>query len=251
MNKKGYFLISLFVFSTALCVLIFIRVSGFFISSATVAHTARQAADSVITDTNGADKVFVNSAALAQDLKRKNLFIAPQNETEHPVKNVMGILGDSVLSNGSWYKCGDKIQDAQIIAIEATFVRIKWNGSEKIFTPINSVSAAVQIPQNVEQKQDSSAAANFQRTPQGLYRSTTPAANIENKPKGEDPFAWMGVQLTDSQRQKLNLIWNKLPAEFTDMAKQQWSTMPDEEKKRAIEKIEQTPVEEIERQLNR
>ncbi len=52
-----------------------------------------------------------------------------------------GILGDEVLINGKWYKAGDKVGDAKIVAIEAAQVRIEWEGKEKIFAPISAASA--------------------------------------------------------------------------------------------------------------
>jgi hypothetical protein len=82
-------------------------------------------------------------AALAQDqgraeaLKKQNLF-APAPPRSHPVGQVSGILGNEVLIQGKWYKVGDKIQDAEIIAIESTLVRILWDGNETEFKPITS-----------------------------------------------------------------------------------------------------------------
>jgi len=47
-----------------------------------------------------------------------------------------------VLFNGKWYKVGDKIGDAKIVAIEAAQVRIEWEGKEKIFAPISAASSS-------------------------------------------------------------------------------------------------------------
>ncbi len=74
---------------------------------------------------------------IAETLKKQNLF-APQPPKSHPVGQVSGILGQEVLIQGKWYKVGDKIQDAEITAVEPTLVRIVWDGNETRFKPIAS-----------------------------------------------------------------------------------------------------------------
>lgn len=71
------------------------------------------------------------------ELKKKHLF-APRAERKNPVTEVAGILGDAALINGRWYKQGDKVGDARIVAIEATKVTVAWDGQEKEFLPIDS-----------------------------------------------------------------------------------------------------------------
>jgi len=51
-------------------------------------------------------------------------------------------LGDEALINGKWYKIGDMVADAKIVAIEPAQVRIEWEGSEKSFAPIDASSPA-------------------------------------------------------------------------------------------------------------
>ena len=51
---------------------------------------------------------------------------------------MLGILGHEALINGKWYKVGDSVGEAKIVAIEPTKVRIAWNGQEKEFSPIGS-----------------------------------------------------------------------------------------------------------------
>ncbi len=253
-------MISMFAFSTVLCVLIFIKLGGFFVSSAAVADSVKKAAAGAVNDANGSEEAFSKNAAAAEDLKKKNLFTAPKSESEHPVKSVDGILGDSVLIDGKWYKNGDFIKDAKIVSVEPTYVKIQWNGGLKTFTPIDYASAAAQITQDVNtaQKQGPSNAfaVNIQNQPQRTTRSEAAAANSESKSKAEDPFEWMGVPLTDSQREKLNLVWSRLPDNVKERAKEEWNRIPAEVKTRALEQLEQIPIEQIpvdqiDRQFNR
>ncbi len=73
-------------------------------------------------------------------LKQNNLFIkAPPKQ--NPVKQVEGILGQEALIGGKWYKAGDKVADAKIIAVAATQVEVEWDGKKTSFAPITSVSA--------------------------------------------------------------------------------------------------------------
>lgn len=77
--------------------------------------------------------------ALAEAIKKQNLFIPPQPKT-HPVREVTGILGNEALINGQWYSVGAKVGDAEVLAVEATRVKVAWDGQEKEFTPTGSES---------------------------------------------------------------------------------------------------------------
>jgi len=72
-------------------------------------------------------------------MKKKSIF-APPAPKQHPVKQVQGIWGNEALINGKWYKAGDRIADANIVAIEPTKVRTMWEGKEKVFRPIDAAS---------------------------------------------------------------------------------------------------------------
>jgi len=86
------------------------------------------------------DKSLAKSREAADELKKKNLF-APSAPNQKPVKQVTDILGDEALINGKWYKVGDKIKDATIVAIEPAQIRIEWEGKEIVLEPINAESA--------------------------------------------------------------------------------------------------------------
>ena len=128
----------LFAVAVLLGALTFVRVAGFLTSSSTAKALA------IRTDPN--EMAAVDLAGLlaqakvsAEQLKKKNLFVLSPPK-QHPITEVLGILGDEVLVNGKWYKAGDSVGEAKILAIEPTKVRIAWNGQEKDFSPIGASS---------------------------------------------------------------------------------------------------------------
>jgi len=126
--------------SAVLGILILIKPTGFFVASARAEGLIEKAIAQNNSDANDIDRYLAKSKKVADELKKKNLF-APPEPKQHPVKQVLGILGNEVVINGKWYKAGDNIKDAKIVAIEPAQVRIEWNGEEKIFAPIDAVSA--------------------------------------------------------------------------------------------------------------
>ncbi len=113
-----------------------------FLQIATWLATAGEA-DSVVAAATGATlgkPAAMPSAQIqsaVEGLKKNNLF-APPAMKKWPVNDVIGILGNQALINGQWYKAGDSVADAKIVAIEPTKVKVVWNGQEKEFTPIGS-----------------------------------------------------------------------------------------------------------------
>ncbi|MHC4742368.1 MAG: hypothetical protein ACYS8Z_10670, partial [Planctomycetota bacterium] len=78
---------------------------------------------------------------IANAIKKENLFV-PVPPKRHPVSAVLGIMGAEALINGKWYKVGDRIGDAKVIAVEPTQVKIEWDGNEKWFAPIASTGGS-------------------------------------------------------------------------------------------------------------
>jgi hypothetical protein len=135
-QKKELIPLMLFGASVLMALLILIKVVSFFAFSARAENLIERAIAQNDTDTKDTEKYFVESKALAEGLKKNNLF-APPPPKQHPVKEVWGILGDEVLIEGKWYKVGDTIGDAKILAIGPTSAKIDWNGAEKVFLPID------------------------------------------------------------------------------------------------------------------
>ena len=140
-SKSEFTSVLLLGISAFLGVLILFKVTGFFTASARSETLVKRAVAQNNTDTKDMDKYFAKYKALADELKKNNLF-APPPPKQHPVKEVLGILGDEVLIKGKWYKVGDKVGDSKIIAIEAAQIRIEWEGKEIILAPMQAADSA-------------------------------------------------------------------------------------------------------------
>jgi hypothetical protein len=125
----------LFAVAVLLGALVFLKI-GFFVSSSNAMMMAAQ------TDPNQAGatdlkKVLAATRASAEQIKKNNLFM-PGSAKQYPVNEVIGILGQEALIGDKWYKVGDSVGEAKIVAIEPTKVKLVWNGQEKEFSPIGS-----------------------------------------------------------------------------------------------------------------
>ena len=123
--------------SAFLAFLILVKVTGFFTASANPENIVKRAIVQNNTDTKDMDKYFAKYKALADELKKKNLFTPPPPK-QHPVKEVLGILGNEVLIKDKWYKVDETVGDAKIVAIGPTQVTIEWEGKKKVFLPIDA-----------------------------------------------------------------------------------------------------------------
>jgi len=135
-EKKELVLIALLGVSLLLAVLILVKITGFFTASARAENLVKRAVEQNDTDAGDTDKYFAKHKLLAEALKKNNLF-APPPPKQHPIKEVPAIFGNEVLINNKWYKAGDMVEDAKIIAIEPTNVKIEWDGRVKVFAPIS------------------------------------------------------------------------------------------------------------------
>ena len=138
-EKKKIVSIALFGISAFLAVLTVIKVASFFVASAKAEEVVKKAITQNNSNPKDAEKFFAQSRAVAEQLKRENLF-APPPPKQQPIKQVWGILGDEVLINDKWYKVGDMVQDAKIVAIAPTKVTIEWDGRKIVLAPIDAVS---------------------------------------------------------------------------------------------------------------
>ena len=114
-----------------------VKVIGFFTTSAKAENIVKTAIAQNNADAYDMDKYFAKYKVLANELKKNNLF-APPAPKQHPIKEVLGILGNEVIIRDKLYKVGDKVGDAKIVAIGPTKVTIEWDGKEKTFAPIDA-----------------------------------------------------------------------------------------------------------------
>jgi hypothetical protein len=122
-------------------VLILVQVQRFIADSGKAGTLLKDAVAASKPDANDVEKRLADSRTVAEELKKKNLF-APPPPKQHPVNAVSGIMGDEVLINDTWYKLGQMVGDAKIVAIEPTRIKMEWDGQERVFAPIDAPSPA-------------------------------------------------------------------------------------------------------------
>lgn len=136
-HKRALLPVVLLVIAVLLGVLSVAKVSSFYIASARAQRIVRQAVEWNKPDTSAVESQAVRFSLIAEDLKKKNIFW-PSAPKEHPVKAVLGIFGNEAYIDGKWYKVGDRIADAKIVAIGASSVTTEWNGKKTVFQPIDA-----------------------------------------------------------------------------------------------------------------
>jgi len=223
-NKREIISFGLLGISALMCVLILIKVTTLFAAPARAENSVKRAVELSKPDPNDMEKYFAKSRAIVDQLKKNNLFVPPLPK-QHPVKQVSGILGNEVLIKDKWYKEGDKVGEAIIVAVEPTLVRIEWEGSEKVFAPISAVSAP-------ETKKVVAKAAVKKEMPKKAEKTVEEKAETVS---AEDPLAWMGVDLPPKAREMILQQWNKASDEEKATAKEEWNNMPEDQKQQAIE----------------
>ncbi len=119
--------------------LTFLRIGSFLNSSQAMAMAGQM--DPSGTSANDLKTALAQTKASANEIKKKNLFV-PGADRQFPVKEVIGILGREALIGDKWYRAGDSVGEARILAIEPTKVRIVWNGQEKEFWPIGATGGS-------------------------------------------------------------------------------------------------------------
>ena len=168
--------------------LILVKATGFLVTLARADDIVDRASAQTNTSAQDVEKVLAKHQSLAQELKKNNLF-APAPPKEHPVKAVSGIFGDEALINGQWVKLGGSVGDAKILAIGPASVTVTWNGTEKVFLPIDGGGPAR------SQGPPSRRSASRPRGPSGKGRPEMVVSQSGKKPmpvgkakvKGEKP----------------------------------------------------------------
>lgn len=233
-STKRIISIGLLGVSAFMAALILIKVMGYLTAPARAEDSVRRAAELCKADANDVQKYLAKSKEIAEELKKKNFF-APPPPKKHPVSQVSGILGSEALINGKWYKVGDKVGDAKIVAIESTLVKIEWEGKEKVFAPISAKSAPE--PKKVVKKAVVEKKAGPKKTEAKVEKAVV--EKVATEPVEEDPLAWMGVTLSEKLREKFLERWNKSSDEEKQKMQEQWGKVPDEQKQQMIDQMEQ------------
>ncbi len=181
-------------------------------------------------DPNGLQRHLADAKTVADALKKKNPFtLTPPRE--HPVKQVEGILGNEALISGKWYKVGQKIRDAKIVAIRPTEVEIEWDGKGTTFSPIAATDAASPPQPGAPRKEGGPAG------PTPALQARAGAAEAPAAPVAQDALAWMGVELPPQVKSKILERWNRMSDEEKEERKRKWREMSEEQKRRAVESL--------------
>jgi hypothetical protein len=85
------------------------------------------------------------------------------------VSRVEGILGDTAFINGGWRKVGDEIGGAKVLEITPTYVKVVWEGQEKVFSPFDmkDVGTTKAEPRKGEEDRRESREERGERRPGG------------------------------------------------------------------------------------
>ncbi len=245
-EKKELVSVVLLGISAFLAVLILVKVTGFFTAPAKAELLVKKAVAQNNTDPNDMDKYFAKYKALANELKKNNLF-APPAPKQHPVKEVWGIFGDEVIIRDKLYKVGDMVGEAKIVAIGPTKVTIEWDGKKKTFAPFDAKGSS--------QPGGSRATARGGPPRPGGGSAQMVAVGSERRPMGRpeggrgpgrggmggmmDRFrAEMQVRRAEQDREnyrKLQEMWPTLPEQTREKIRdiqKRWPTMSEEERDR-------------------
>jgi hypothetical protein len=135
-RQKSIFSPTVFLAAAALLgALILYDVAGYFSTTAQTELAAAQFVRPGQAESGRSADAATPAKSVAETLKGKNLFVLPAPK-QNPVREVAGILGDEALIGGKWYSAGDRVEDAEILAVEPTLVRVSWNGQQQDFSPI-------------------------------------------------------------------------------------------------------------------
>ena len=235
-ENKEIVSIALFVASAVFVIVILFEVGGYFLVPAAAESLVKRFIAESTSDTNEVKEYLAKSKAVADELKKKNLF-APPVKKQHPVSVVLGIFGSEALINGNWYKAGDKVGDAKIVSVGPTKVTIEWQGSEKVFAPISAIIASSPTERRPEPKKSV------------VKERVKPKKAAVDKPKklkekvanafGEgDQLGWMGVELSEKARKMIMKQWKKASYVLKAVDKKVCNRMHMEKKRQAIEQME-------------
>ena len=70
-----------------------------------------------------------------EEMRKKNPFSGAQPEPAMP--QCLGIFGQCALFGDQWYKAGDTVQDAKIVSVGPSEVKILWKEKEQVLVPFD------------------------------------------------------------------------------------------------------------------
>lgn len=132
-NSKEYISRALFAVSLVLAVLTVGKVLGFAVTSVRTKGMIEEALTKNGQDEEAVKACIAANRAAADKIKERNMFAEPKAKSKPPTCSA--ILGSKALINDKWYKVGDKVAGAKIVAIGPKDITILWEEKEKKLFP--------------------------------------------------------------------------------------------------------------------
>ena len=193
---------------------ILLEVAGFLMTAADADIAVARALGPQDGEPNEVPPGLVAARSLADELKAKNLFVK-KPPPQHPVSEVAGILGGEVLINDKWYKAGDSIGDARIVAVEPTLVKIVWAGKVKEFAPLAAADSPGPGGPPARGRRGGPPSRMRTQRPMGAPSRPFPSRTMPGRPQGPSML---------SQQERADL-------------RERWKTMTPEEQARLKEEM--------------
>jgi len=225
--------------SAVLAVLVVVKLRDYYTTSSEAQSIVRKAVDQDKADPKLIQENLAGFKKIADALKKNSLFV-PAAPKRHPVSAVLGIMGSEALIKDKWYKVGDKISDAEIVAVEPTVVIIKWDGKEKTFAPISAITAAApKPPAKVEITSKDKNKEEKSKKLTAKAKGVTEKVSLSSG--GNDPLAWMGVKLSAKLRGKILKMWSNASEEDKRRGMAEWNNASDEKRGEMLSQLEAMP----------
>ena len=141
-NTRERISIGLLILAAVFVIVAIAKVGAFTFSPMRDPNSLAELIEQHNPDPNHVAECIADRKKVAEEIKKNNPFTPPPPKPQPP-KEITGILGDSVLMQGKWYKVGDMMAGARILAIEATFVEVEWEGKKIQLAPIKKSTAPV------------------------------------------------------------------------------------------------------------
>ena len=179
-----------------------------------------------------ADAAVAAYAETLDALKENGIFCTEVKKPKPPT--VTGILGDAVLLDDKWCSVGDEHAGAKILAIAPTEVTILWNGKEMKLSPLLAA-----VPggsgRGKHRAKVSRHSAKVTTGPQGQSSGDSAASTGG----ADDPLAWLGMPVSAELRAFLLKLFELMPAEHLERAKEEWANLSDDEKQQRLDEAQE------------
>jgi len=139
------------------------------------------------------------------------------------------ILGDEVLIQDKWYKVGQMVSDAKIVAVKPTQVSIEWDGKVKVFLPIDAAEAPA--PKGEKPPQPGA------KPPSGGERADVVVVQSEARPRGPGGEGRPGPGGSEGMRQRFESMSEADRDRFRremEQRREQFMRMSPQERERVV-----------------